>query len=168
MQSAYDGPWYYEQIDLGFNYRMNDVEAALGLSQLSRLDSFVEDRNKLVAIYNEKLTNSQTIVPLSLASDIYSSYHLYVVRVDGIDKAQHRHIIESLRSKGIFAHVHYIPIHLQPYYQAKFPKNYALPNAERYYREAITLPLYPKLTPSEITYITDNLITLVNEIASRA
>ena len=168
MQSASDGPWYYEQIDLGFNYRMNDVEAALGLSQLTRLDSFVETRNKLVAIYNEKLSTNPTIVPLSLASNIYSSYHLYVVRVDGIDQAQHRYIIESLRSKGIFAHVHYIPIHLQPYYQAKLPENYALPNAERYYREAITLPLYPKLTPSEISYITDNLITLVDEIASKA
>lgn len=168
MQCSSDGPWYYEQIDLGFNYRMNDVEAALGLSQLSRLDSFVEARNKLVAIYNGKLSTEPKIVPLSLAPNVYSSYHLYVVRIEGIDQTQHRHIIESLRSKGIFAHVHYIPIHLQPYYQAKLPKNYALPNAERYYREAITLPLYPKLTPSEISYITDNLITLVDEIASKA
>ena len=168
MQCSSDGPWYYEQIDLGFNYRMNDVEAALGLSQLSRLDSFVEARNKLVAIYNGKLSTEPKIVPLSLAPNVYCSYHLYVVRIEGIDQTQHRHIIESLRSKGIFAHVHYIPIHLQPYYQTKLPKNYALPNAERYYREAITLPLYPKLTPSEISYITDNLITLVDEIASKA
>jgi dTDP-4-amino-4,6-dideoxygalactose transaminase len=120
MQCSSDGPWYYEQIDLGFNYRMNDVEAALGLSQLSRLDSFVEARNKLVAIYNGKLSTDPKIVPLSLAPNVYSSYHLYVVRIEGIDQTQHRHIIESLRSKGIFAHVHYIPIHLQPYCLTSF------------------------------------------------
>jgi|TARA_Y100000296_G_C5165164_1_gene254147 UDP-4-amino-4,6-dideoxy-N-acetyl-beta-L-altrosamine transaminase len=166
MLNTPDGPWYYEQTDLGFNYRMNDVEAALGTSQLSKLDHFVSARNSLALMYNKQLATNSLISPLAISPDVYSSYHLYVVRIDGINQPQHKYMVESLRSEGIFAHVHYIPIHLQPYYRSRLPQDYCLPNAQRYYQEAITLPLYPKLTPSEIEFVTDNLTTLVDKIAS--
>jgi len=158
MTEESHGPWYYQQITLGFNYRMTDIEAALGLSQLDKLDTFVEKRNSLAAYYDKSLCDQANIAPLSQHSDTYSSYHLYVVRVKSLDSTKHTTLVTQLRESGIFAHVHYIPIHLQPYYQNLGFKKGDYPNAERYYQQAITLPMFPDLTFEQIDYIIDKLL----------
>lgn len=151
------GPWYYQQIALGFNYRMTDVEAALGLSQLEKLPGFLEKRNTLAAHYDERFASKENISPLKQSSNRYSSYHLYVVRASGLTRKEHAFVVEQLRDKGVFAHLHYIPIHCQPYYKNQGFKIGDFPNAERYYEQAITLPLYPELTRDQIDFIVDTL-----------
>ncbi|WP_370242847.1 UDP-4-amino-4,6-dideoxy-N-acetyl-beta-L-altrosamine transaminase [Alteromonas abrolhosensis] len=158
------GPWYYQQIALGFNYRMTDVEAALGLSQLDKLDTFVEKRNALATYYNKSLRNQANIAPLSQHNDIYSSFHLYVVRVKSLDSTMHTALVTQLRESGIFAHVHYIPIHLQPYYQNLGFKKGDYPNAERYYQQAITLPMFPDLSEKHVASIVSTLIKHVDNL----
>ncbi|APE01202.1 UDP-4-amino-4,6-dideoxy-N-acetyl-beta-L-altrosamine transaminase [Alteromonas mediterranea] len=158
------GPWYYQQIALGFNYRMTDVEAALGLTQLDKLDTFVEKRNALATYYDKSLRNQENIAPLSQHNDIYSSYHLYVVRVKSLDSTMHTTLVTQLRESGIFAHVHYIPIHLQPYYQNLGFKKGDYPNAERYYQQAITLPMFPDLSENDVTSIVSTLIKHVDNL----
>ncbi|GFD88099.1 UDP-4-amino-4,6-dideoxy-N-acetyl-beta-L-altrosami ne transaminase [Tenacibaculum sp. KUL152] len=164
MTEESHGPWYYQQITLGFNYRMTDVEAALGLSQLDKLDTFVEKRNALAAYYDKSLCDQANIAPLSQHSDTYSSYHLYVVRVKSLDSTKHTTLVTQLRESGIFAHVHYIPIHLQPYYQNLGFKKGDYPNAERYYQQAITLPIFPHLTLEEVEQVVDTLLKTVNTV----
>jgi len=139
------GPWYYEQINLGFNYRLTDLQAALGLSQLERLDDYVSQRHELSKTYNEALET----LPLTLPEqhpDTYSGLHLYVIRLklDLINKT-HREVFEELRTKGIGVNLHYIPIHTQPFYQSLGFKWGDYPEAEKYYSEAISLPMYPTL-----------------------
>lgn len=158
------GPWYYQQIALGFNYRMTDVEAALGLSQLKKLPGFLEKRNTLATYYDKSLRNQENIAPLSQHNDIYSSYHLYVVRVKSLDSTMHTTLVTQLRESGIFAHVHYIPIHLQPYYQNLGFKKGDYPNAERYYQQAITLPMFPDLSENDVTSIVSTLIKHVDNL----
>lgn len=149
MKGAPEGAWYYEQVELGFNYRMTDVQAALGASQLKRLDRFVEKRNALVRRYNEGLAGLPVRVP-ELCHDIYSAFHLYVIRLN-LDEIQRSRaeVFEALRADGVGVNVHYIPIHLQPYYRALGFKRGDFPEAESYYDEAITLPLYPDLTDAD-------------------
>lgn len=158
------GPWYYQQITLGFNYRMTDVEAALGLSQLDKLDTFVEKRNALATYYDKSLCNQANIAPLLQHNDTYSSYHLYVVRVKSLDSTTHTTLVTQLRESGIFAHVHYIPIHLQPYYQNLGFKKGDYPNAERYYQQAITLPMFPDLSENDVASIVSTLIKHVDNL----
>lgn len=158
------GPWYYQQIALGFNYRMTDAEAALGLSQLDKLDTFVEKRNALATYYDKSLRSQANIAPLSQHNDIYSSYHLYVVRVKSLDSTMHTTLVTQLRESGIFAHVHYIPIHLQPYYQNLGFKKGDYPNAERYYQQAITLPMFPDLSEDDVASIVSTLIKHVDNL----
>lgn len=138
-------PWYYEQIGLGFNYRMTDIQAALGLSQLERLDDYVARRHELAKIYDEKLTGL-LVVPLSQEKETYSSYHLYVIRLK-LDEIRHtrREIFEEMRKAGIGVNVHYIPVHTQPYYRKLGFKSGQFPETERYYTETITIPLFPTM-----------------------
>lgn len=159
------GPWYYQQIQLGFNYRMNDVEAALGTSQLAKLTQFVEQRNELASFYNDAFRKQDKIAPLDVMTDCYSSYHLYVIKCTSLNSESHRAAIETLRDKGIFAHVHYIPIHLQPYYQKLGFKKGDYPQSEQYYEHAITLPLYPSLTREEARYVVDTTVEVVNQLS---
>lgn len=159
------GPWYYQQVQLGFNYRMNDVEAALGTSQLAKLEKFVEQRNELASFYNDAFKQQDKISPLEVITDCYSSYHLYVIRCTGLSSNSHKAAIEALREKGIFAHVHYIPIHLQPYYQKLGFKKGDYPQAEQYYEHAITLPLYPSLNRAEAQYVVDTTVDIVNQLS---
>lgn len=142
MTHAPDGPWYYQQLELGWNYRITDVQAALGESQMRRLGSYVERRNRLADRYDETLA----ALPIGLPgrqADTLSSWHLYVVRVPA---DRHLSIFEGLRRRGIGVNLHYIPVHLQPYYGALGFRAGDFPEAERYYREAISIPLYPAMT----------------------
>lgn len=154
------GPWYYQQIDVGFNYRMTDLQAALGVSQMSRLDEFVTQRQHLAKIYDEELRDLPLTLPRQQSS-AYSSFHLYVVRInlDRVSKG-HREIFERLRSQGIRVNLHYIPIPFQPYYREMGFQKGDFPKAEQYYREAITLPLYARLTEVD----QDRVIASLREI----
>ncbi len=154
------GPWYYQQLELGFNYRMTDMQAALGLSQLKQLDNFVTVRNDIAKTYNHAFANS-AIAHLTQSDDCYSSYHLYIVRLTQCDKEKHKSVITGMREQGIIAHLHYIPIHLQPYYQALGFSFGDFPNAETYYKQAVTIPLHPTMTVDEQQFVINTLIGLV-------
>lgn len=146
MDGECDGPWYYQQIELGFNYRMTDFQAALGENQLQRIDEFVKRRHLLAERYRESLQNLPVTLPWQ-HPDCYSAYHLYVVRLilDRIGKTR-KQVFEELRAAGIHVHVHYIPVHTQPYYRKMGFRPGDFPETERYYEEALTLPMYSALT----------------------
>lgn len=146
MHREPDGPWYYEQLDLGYNYRMTDIQAALGLSQLDRLDELVERRNLLARRYDQLLAGLPLQLP-AVQPDNKSAFHLYVVRLrNGATRKTHREVFEALRDQGVGVNLHYMPIHLQPYYRNLGFGPGLCPEAERYAQEAISLPLYPGLT----------------------
>ncbi len=149
MTHESDGPWYYQQIDLGFNYRMTELQAALGVSQMERLDQYVTRRHQIAKRYDELLSDLPVVIPWQLP-DSYSGLHLYVIRLklDRIDKT-HREVFESLREQGVGVNVHYIPVHTQPYYERMGFKVGDFPQAEKYYSEAISLPMYPTMTDKQ-------------------
>ena len=157
MQYKSEGPWYYEQLDLGFNYRVTDIQAALGLSQLSRLDEFIQKRRALVNRYNQALANLPITMPFE-AEYCHSAWHLYMVRVDPNER---RRIFEAMRKANIGVNVLYIPVHTQPYYQQLGFSWSDFPNAETYYRSAIALPLFPTLTHKQQDYVIQQLKDLV-------
>jgi UDP-4-amino-4,6-dideoxy-N-acetyl-beta-L-altrosamine transaminase len=163
MTHASDGPWYYQQINLGFNYRMTDLQAALGLSQLERLDSFVQKRNEIADRYDTALAEFPLITPWQ-HSDSYSARHLYVVRLktDEISK-NHRQVFEELRTAGIGVNLHYIPVHLQPYYEKLGFSPGMFPQSEKYYREAISIPLYPNLSDCDQTRVIETLSQTIRD-----
>ena len=144
-----DGPWYYQQVELGYNYRMTELQAALGVSQMVRLDAFVSRRHELAKRYDALLQDLPVKTPWQ-HPDSYSGLHLYVIRLqlDKIDK-NHRQVFEGLREQGIGVNLHYIPVHTQPYYQNMGFKQGDFPEAERYYSEAISLPMYQGLTDQQ-------------------
>lgn len=143
MAGSSDGPWYYQQIELGYNYRITDMQAALGLSQLSRLDLFVERRRALAAGYDAAMKDLAIDLPGRLV-EADSSWHLYVIRLR--DAARHLLAFRDLRARGIGVNLHYIPVHLQPYYRQFGFGPGDFPAAEDYYSRAISIPLYPDLT----------------------
>lgn len=154
-----DGPWYYQQIDLGFNYRMTELQAALGVSQMERLDDYVSRRHALARRYDVQLADLPVTLPWQ-HPDSYSGLHLYVIRLklDQIDRS-HREVFEALREQGIGVNLHYIPVHTQPYYQRMGFKAGDFPEAERYYAEAISLPMYPTITTAQ----QDQVITALSK-----
>lgn len=144
-----DEIWNYQQISLGFNYRMTDIQAALGLSQLQRIDEFVTKRHTIARQYEEMLCGLPVITPWQ-HPDSYSAFHLYVIRLNlgAIDRT-HRQVYEGLRTEGILVNLHYIPIYCQPYYEKMgFAKGYC-PEAERYYSNVVSMPMYPRLTETQ-------------------
>ena len=145
MQDTCQGPWYYEQILLGFNYRMTDMQAALGLRQIQRLEQFTAKRRALAARYDDLLRDVPVVRP-HLIPEVDSAWHLYVVQVPADER---RRIFEELRASGIGVNVHYIPVHLQPFYRERGFKPGDFPAAEEYYAGAITLPLFYGLRESE-------------------
>lgn len=149
MTHEADGPWYYQQVELGYNYRMTELQAALGVSQMDRLDSFVARRHELAERYGELLKELPVTTPWQ-HPDSYSGLHLYVIRLrlDVINKT-HRDVFEALRAQGIGVNLHYIPVHTQPYYQKMGFQPEAFPEAMQYYREAISLPMFHGLTDHE-------------------
>ncbi|TGL45849.1 UDP-4-amino-4,6-dideoxy-N-acetyl-beta-L-altrosamine transaminase [Leptospira perdikensis] len=156
MTEQPDGPWYYQQIDLGFNYRMNDIQAALGVSQLKRLDTIVEKRHKVREYYDKILKDVGVVLPEQM-DYAKSSLHLYVIQV--IEKemnADRKEIFERLRVSGILVNVHYIPIYRQPYYQKKYGFKYSdFPEAEKYYSNTISIPIYPELNQEDQDRVKD-------------
>ncbi len=167
MTHASDGPWYYQQIDLGYNYRMTDLQAALGLSQMLRLDEFVAARHILANRYNQKLVDSSVITPWQHA-DSYSGLHLYVIRLNlkELDRT-HRQVFEALREIGVGVNLHYIPVHMQPYYQKLGFKAGDFPESERYYETAISLPLFPTLTYEQQDKVAAAIKNILNNINVR-
>lgn len=153
MEMPSDNAWYYEQIDLGFNYRMTDIHAALGLSQLERVESYVKKRHRIADIYDEKLKNSSVTTPIR-DMDNLSALHLYVIQVD---PSSHDEIFNSLREKKIGVNLHYIPVHTQPFYRKMGFKWGDFPNSEEYYKRAISLPIYPSLELEQLDYVIANL-----------
>lgn len=154
-----DGPWYYQQIELGFNYRMTDLQAALGLSQMSRLDDFVAQRHVIASRYDELLAGTVAKTPWQ-HPDTYSGLHLYVIRLKlEAMKITHREVFERMRAEGIGVNLHYIPVYRQPYYARMGFEPADFPNAEGYYAEAITLPIFPGLTPVQQNEVIRRLLT---------
>ena len=155
--------WNYQQIDLGFNYRMTDIHGVLGLSQMQRLDEFVAKRNEIATRYDEMLS-SLPVVSQHLHSGCYSSYHLYVIRLKlgEIDKTQ-RQVYEALRDANIGVNLHYIPVYRQPYYEGLGFRAGYCPESERYYSEAISLPMYPGLKQTQQERVVSVLRAIVSE-----
>lgn len=149
MTKQADGGWYYQQVDLGFNYRMTELQAALGVSQMQRLDKFVEKRHVLQQRYHERLKDLPIKLPYQ-SSESYSALHLYPIQLE-LEKLgkTHQQVFDELRSSGLGVNLHYIPVHTQPYYQAMGFQQGDYPNAEHYYNRAISIPLYQGLTFDE-------------------
>lgn len=158
MQGASHGPWYYQQIELGFNYRMTDIQAALGASQMTQLDMFIDRRRFLADRYNQALKDLPLILPWQ-HQDSLSSWHLYVIRLnlDLIHK-NHAEVFTALRIAGIQVNLHYIPVHTQPYYKSMGFAWGNFPESEQYYRQAISLPIYYGMTEEQQDYIVSTLI----------
>lgn len=155
-------PWYYEMVELGFNYRITDIQCALGLSQLSKLDLFIQRRHEIAKLYDDAFSHSDLITPLYLF-DGNSSYHLYVVRVDfskiNLTKSE---LFTAMRKKNIGIMVHYIPINKQPYYKSLGYGNENTPVMDNYYKECLSLPMYPKMNDDQQTYVIDSLFEVLN------
>ena len=145
-----EGGWYYEQLDLGYNYRITDIQCALGISQMKKLDRFVTRRRELVKRYNEAFDKEDGIICPIQSEMCNNSWHLYVVQVKN-----RKEVYDKLREAGIYANVHYIPVYKHPYYQKHGYADVCCPNAENLYENMISLPLYPDLTEEEQNYVID-------------
>ena len=147
LMSKEDGPWYYEQIDLGYNYRMTEIQGALGLSQMNRLDEYIKRRHDIANFYNESLSELPLQIPKQF-KDSFSSFHLYVIRLNlSMIESSHKDIFESLRKDNILVNLHYMPVYLHPYYKNNLGfKSGHCPEAEKYYSEAISIPMFPSLS----------------------
>jgi UDP-4-amino-4,6-dideoxy-N-acetyl-beta-L-altrosamine transaminase len=151
------GPWYYEMQDLGFNYRLSDIQSALGMSQLKKLPAFVKRRAELAKIYDELLAPLNNVAKPVLQKDSNSAWHLYAVRIDfeAMGKAR-KDVMNALKAKDIGTQVHYIPVHTQPYY-TKLCGELALPGADRYYARTLSLPLFPGMNDNDVERVVKNL-----------
>jgi dTDP-4-amino-4,6-dideoxygalactose transaminase len=157
MTKPMEGSWYYQQVDLGFNYRMTDLQGALGASQMSRLAHYVARRHELAKRYDMLLKGMPVITPWQ-QKDGYTAFHLYVIRLKlGEITPSHVEVFEALRAKEIIVNLHYIPVHTQPYYQEMGFKVGDFPESEKYYSEAISIPLFPTLTSAEQDFVVASL-----------
>ena len=163
MTKAADGPWYYQQIALGFNYRMTELQAALGLSQMQRLEAFVIKRNELASRYDNLLHDLPVTLPWQ-HPDSYSARHLYVIRLQ-LEQINitHLDVFNALRAAGIQANLHYIPVHMQPYYQKMGFASGQFPEAEKYYKEAISIPLFSAMTEGQQDTVCSTLKTILSK-----
>lgn len=160
MMTEQQGDWYYQQLELGYNYRITDISCALGLSQMDKLDGFLERRRQIAKRYNEAFCDvSQIKIPMQLA-DCESGWHLYVIQV----KADYRkEIFDNLRKSGIGVNVHYIPVYKHPYYQRNGYADVCCKNGEVFYERAISLPIFPLLTDVQQDYVIEQVLKIVKE-----
>jgi UDP-4-amino-4,6-dideoxy-N-acetyl-beta-L-altrosamine transaminase len=161
MTRKNENEWYYEQHELGFNYRITDIQSALGLSQLKRLDQFIVRRSDIAAMYLNAL-NELPVVFQTVGSHVESAYHLFPVTIDTSAHVDKDQLFDAMKAGGVTCGCHYIPVHLQPFYQKKGFKAGDYPNAERYYEHALSLPIYPSLSDDDL----GKVVNLVNEILS--
>jgi len=156
------GPWYYEIADPGYNFRITDFQCALGISQLKKLDSFVERRREIAARYNEAFAGMEEIITQPDSADVKAAYHIYVIQIrTELLKVGRKEIFEALRAENIGVNVHYVPVHLHPFYQRVFGyKKGDYPTAEKYYDRAITLPIFPMMEEEDI----ENVIRAVQKV----
>lgn len=161
MPTAPIGPWEYQQIDLGYNYRITDIQAALGASQLKRIDQFVLKRHELAAAYTSELGSVPLLRLQKPHADAFSAYHLFVINVEKSAGLSRLELFQKMREAGIEVNVHYAPVHLQPYYRSFGFAPGDFPNAEKYYSQAITLPLYYDLSPDDQAYVIQTLKELL-------
>ncbi|MFA9458944.1 UDP-4-amino-4,6-dideoxy-N-acetyl-beta-L-altrosamine transaminase [Halalkalibacter sp. AB-rgal2] len=158
----YHGPWYYEMHDLGMNYRMTDIQAALGFTQMDKLDSFMKRRREIATLYSESFIAEKGIEVPTVHPDVLSGWHLYIVRLRSrcfaVDR---RAIFEALRAENIGVHVHYIPVYLQPYYR-QLGYQADCPNANDWYEEVITLPIFPSMTNRDVTDVIEAVKKVVH------
>lgn len=161
MTKPTEGLWYYQMLELGLNYRLSDIHAALGRSQLKRLDVFIERRRAIAKQYDAAFKT----LPVGFSTQFVPSYtesarHLYVLRVPATVRSA---MLNELRAEGVGVHVHYIPIHLQPYYQALGFKEGQFPEAERYYSEALSLPIFPDLSDADLSFVIDRVLAAIQK-----
>jgi UDP-4-amino-4,6-dideoxy-N-acetyl-beta-L-altrosamine transaminase len=156
------GPWVYEQQQLGFNYRMTDLQAALGLSQLQRLEAIVAERNRLLRTYRELLADLPLRF-LDVPDDVISAVHLAVIRLEGASPERHRHVFENLRASGIGVQLHYSPVHMQPYYRRLGFGEGQFLESELYGSSAISLPLFPGLSDKDMDKVASSFSALINK-----
>lgn len=155
------GSWYYEQRYLGFNYRLNDLQAALGISQLKKLNFFVKERHKIVSTYNNYFKNNENIEMPFQQKNCYSSFHLYIIKVSNENGYNRDEIFERLRNLGYQVNIHYIPIYKHPFYSEKINTN-DFPNSEEYYTKAISLPIFPFLKKMDVKNVVDIINNKIN------
>lgn len=163
MTEVSHGGWYYQQVDLGFNYRMTELQAALGVSQMQRLDEFVAARHVLSKRYNQLLSGLPLVLPYQLEST-YSGLHLFVIRLK-LDEISltHKQVFDALRENGVGVNLHYIPVHTQPYYQAMGFSEGDFPESECYYQEAISLPMFHGMTEEQ----QDTVVRVIADILNK-
>ena len=161
LENASHGPWYYEQIDLGWNYRITDIQCALGSSQVEKLSTIVNERREIAARYDQLLADLPVTCPWQ-HPDVNSAWHLYVIRIDQPGRSR-REVFEKLRAAGVGVQVHYIPVHLQPYYRRLGFKPGDYPVAESYYESAISLPIFPGLHIEDQVTAVKTLRTILND-----
>ena len=150
-QRAAEGAWFYEMVDLGYNYRLTDLQCALGVSQLRRLPEFLARRRELAGRYDRAFSTDPRVCPLRVDRPGEHAYHLYVVRLAGAAEGRRDRVFEGLRERGVGANVHYVPVHLHPYYRKNFGTSPGLcPRAEAAYGEILTLPLFPAMSDRDV------------------
>ncbi|KGA82441.1 aminotransferase DegT [Lysinibacillus fusiformis] len=156
--SVNQGGWYYEMTDLGYNYRMTDLQAALGLSQMNKIDTFIQQRREIATFYTEALQDLEGIIVPQQLKGTNSGWHLYMLQLEGISR---KFVFEQMRLSNIGVHVHYIPVYWHPYYRKMGYERGLCPNAEKWYEKALTLPIHPNMTVEELSIIVSNIKELL-------
>ncbi|MFW5889445.1 MAG: DegT/DnrJ/EryC1/StrS family aminotransferase, partial [Bacillota bacterium] len=158
------GPWYHEQQDLGYNYRITDIQCALGISQLEKIDKFLGRRREIVKEYNQAFNDFEGVIIPEQLKNTNSAWHLYVIQIE-LEKliADRKEIFKALREKKLGVNVHYIPVYYHPYYKDLGYEKGICPNAERMYERIITIPLYPKMTDQQVEEVINRTKVIIEE-----
>ena len=163
FKRKYEGSWDYDIFQLGYNFRLSDINCSLGISQLNRLDSFINKRNNLARLYDDLFLQNEKIIIPKIKKNNKSSFHLYIIRIKNLTIIKKKKLFELMKKKKINLNFHYIPINKFYIFKKKFKKNIFL-NTEKYYQEAVSLPLHPKLDSKSIKYVANNLIKILERI----